>query len=96
MFRLFLIAVFEGQWYTKDSLTSSAVINGKIYYCNQICSKIYKFLQHILPFTADEVNLSKYISRISVLPTEDYKKQPKYDAVVIYVCRCDTYCKICW
>lgn len=53
-------------------------------------------LQYISPFTADEVNLSKYISCISVLPKEDYKKQPKYDGVVIYVCRCDTYCKICW
>jgi hypothetical protein len=49
-------------------------------------------LQYILPFTADEVNFSKYISRTSVLPTEDYK----YDGVVTYVCRCDTYCKICW
>jgi hypothetical protein len=31
-------------------------------------------LQYSLPSTVDEVNLSKYISRISVLPTEDYKK----------------------
>jgi len=41
-------------------------------------------LQYILPFTADEVNLSKYIyiyiyiSRTSVLPKGGYKKKPKY------------------
>jgi hypothetical protein len=30
-------------------------------------------LQYIMPFTADEVNFSKYTSRISVLPEEGYK-----------------------